>query len=56
MACGRAIISTDVPGCRETVNVGENGFLVPARDIASLRAAIEKFIIDPTMIAQMGQR
>lgn len=56
MACGRAIISTDVPGCRETVNVGENGFLVPARDIASLHAAIEKFIIDPTMIAQMGQR
>lgn len=56
MACGRAIISTDVPGCRETVQVGENGLLVPARDIASLRDALEKFIINPTMIAQMGQR
>lgn len=56
MACGRAIISTDVAGCRETVVVGENGLLVPARDIASLRAAMEKFIINPTMISQMGQR
>lgn len=56
MACGRAIISTDVPGCRETVIIGDNGFLVPAKDIASLRAAIEKFILDPTMIKKMGQR
>lgn len=56
MACGRAIITTDVPGCRETVVIGENGLLVPARDIASLHAAIEKFIINPTMITNMGQR
>lgn len=56
MATGRAIISTDVPGCRETVTEGENGFLVPARDIASLRCAIEKFIINPALITQMGQR
>ncbi len=56
MACGRAIIATDVPGCRETVREGENGFLVPARDIASLRKAMEKFIINPGLIAQMGQR
>lgn len=56
MATGRAIISTNVPGCRETVIEGENGFLVPARDIAALRAALEKFIMDPTQIVQMGQR
>lgn len=56
MACGRAIITTDVPGCRETVVDGENGLLVPARDIASLHAAIEKFIINPSMITNMGQR
>lgn len=56
MACGRAIITTDVPGCRETVQAGENGMLVPARDIASLRTAIEKFIINPDLITQMGQR
>lgn len=56
MACGRAIVSTDVPGCRETVIVGENGYLVPARDITSLRQALEKFIIDPDLIKSMGQR
>lgn len=56
MACGRAIISTNVPGCRETVVPGVNGFLVPARDIASLRAAMEEFIIKPELITQMGQR
>ncbi len=56
MACGRAIISTDVPGCRETVIAGENGYLVPARDVASLRAALEKFIIEPGLIKTMGQR
>lgn len=56
MACGRAIISTDVPGCRETVIAGENGKLIPARDIAALRDAIEEFIINPAMISQMGQR
>jgi glycosyltransferase involved in cell wall biosynthesis len=56
MACGRAIVSTDVPGCRETVIEGENGYLVPARDVASLRQALEKFIIDPDLIKTMGQR
>jgi glycosyltransferase involved in cell wall biosynthesis len=55
MACGRAIISTNVPGCKETVNVDVNGFLVPARDVASLREAMEKFIINPELIVQMGQ-
>lgn len=56
MACGRAIISTNVPGCKETVKVGVNGFLVPARSVASLREAMEEFIIKPELIAQMGQR
>ncbi|HSX19741.1 MAG TPA: glycosyltransferase, partial [Gammaproteobacteria bacterium] len=56
MACGRAIISTDVPGCREAVVHGDNGLLVPARDIASLRAALEEFIINPTRIVSMGKR
>ena len=31
-ACGRAIVTTDVPGCREVVRHGENGLLVPVRD------------------------
>lgn len=39
-ACGRAIITTDVPGCREVVNHGENGLLVPVKNATALAEAI----------------
>lgn len=55
MATGRAIITTDAPGCRETVEEGVNGFLVPVRDSASLAAAMEKFIIELELIDRMGK-
>jgi len=55
MAMGRAIITTDTPGCRETVIDGKNGFLVPARDVSSLVQAIEKFIQKPIKIEMMGK-
>ncbi len=38
MAMGRAVITTDVPGCRETVVDGINGFMVPPRDLPALVA------------------
>lgn len=47
MAMGRAIVTTDAPGCRETVIEGVNGFLVPPRDPVALAEAMEKFISDP---------
>jgi glycosyltransferase involved in cell wall biosynthesis len=56
MAMGRAIITTDAPGCRETVIEKENGFLVPVRDAGALAAAIRRFAADPTLIARMGKR
>lgn len=56
MAMGRAIITTDAPGCRETVIENENGFLVPVRDAAALATAIRRFITDLTLIVRMGQR
>lgn len=56
MATGRPIVTCDVPGCRETVIDGENGFLVPAKDVNSLADAMEKFILDPALIPQMGQK
>ncbi len=56
MACGRAVIVSDVPGCRETVVDGDNGLLIEARNTTSLRDAMDKFIINPTMIAKMGGR
>jgi lipopolysaccharide/colanic/teichoic acid biosynthesis glycosyltransferase len=56
MSTGRPVITTDAPGCRETVKHGENGFLVPAGDTAALAAAMEKFITQPQLIAPMGAR
>ena len=56
MAMGRPVVTTDVPGCRETVRDGYNGFLVPARDYASLTLAMERFIKEPSLIASMGKR
>jgi glycosyltransferase involved in cell wall biosynthesis len=43
-ASGRAIVTTDVPGCREIVQHGENGLLVPARDGAATAAAITDLV------------
>ena len=56
MATGRPIITTDVPGCRQTVRNGENGFLVPAKDAAALAEAMERFILSPHLIPRMGRR
>lgn len=54
MAMGRAVITTDAPGCRETVIEGVNGYLVPPRDAVALAAAMEKFIAEPGLAARMG--
>jgi glycosyltransferase involved in cell wall biosynthesis len=56
MAMGRAVVTTDAPGCRETVVEGVNGFLVPSRDSAALEKAMERFIDAPELAAQMGAR
>jgi len=56
MATGRAIITTDAPGCRETVQDGVNGFLVPVRDVDALVAAMNKFLHDPELVEQMGKQ
>mgnify|MGYP003669282390 CR=1 FL=1 len=55
MAVGRAVITTDAPGCRETVEVGRNGLLVPVRDVDGLVAAIESMIAAPQTVIRMGQ-
>lgn len=56
MAMGRGVITTDAPGCRETVVNGDNGFLVPVKDADALAQAMLRFIVQPELIAQMGQR
>lgn len=54
MAMARPVITTDAPGCRETVIEGENGFLVSVRDPDALAAAMERFILQPDLIDKMG--
>jgi len=56
MSMGRPIITTDAPGCRETVIDGKNGFLVPVKDVDALKSAMEKFILEPDLISQMGKQ
>jgi glycosyltransferase involved in cell wall biosynthesis len=54
MAVGRPILTTDVPGCRETVVDGENGFLVPAFDVEKLTKKMMWFVEHPEQIESMG--
>lgn len=54
MAMGRPVVTTDTPGCRETVRDGSNGFLVPPRDADALYEAMMRFVRDPALIAPMG--
>lgn len=55
LAMGRPVVTTDAPGCRETVEYGENGFLVPVKDVSALAAALDRFILDPELAPSMGK-
>lgn len=55
MAMGRPILTTDVPGCRETVRHERNGLLVPARNVAALQAAMVRMIENPGEREAMGR-
>lgn len=55
MAMGRPIITTDAPGCRETVVVGQNGYLVRPRDADSLFEAMMRFVEEPATVKPMGE-
>ena len=53
-AAARAIVATDVPGCREIVRPGENGWLVPPRDAPALADALREAISQPDLCARYG--
>lgn len=55
-ATGRAIIATDVPGCREVVIEEKNGLLVPARQSRPLAEALQRLITNPALRQSMGQQ
>ncbi len=54
-ACGRPIIATDTPGCRDVVVHGETGLLVPSRDPESLANAIIELARNPGLRERMGK-
>jgi glycosyltransferase involved in cell wall biosynthesis len=55
MSMGRPVVTTDVPGCRETVRHQYNGFLVPPRNSTALADAMKRFMNNPELAAAMGR-
>ena len=55
-ACGRPIVTTDRPGCREVVRHQQNGLLVPVRDSRALAEALKTLIGDAALRKQMGKK
>jgi glycosyltransferase involved in cell wall biosynthesis len=53
-ACGRPLVATDVPGCREVVHPGKTGLLVPFDDAPALADAIERLATSPELRARYG--
>jgi len=53
-ACGRAVVTTDVPGCRDAIEPEKTGLLVPVRNVAALADAIQSLIEDRYRRMQMG--
>lgn len=56
MSMGRGVITTNAPGCKETVIEGDNGFMVPVGTIDELAEAMLKFVETPGLIEHCGRR
>ena len=54
-ACGRPVITTDVPGCRDSIQQGITGVLVPPYDAESLANAVHDLLSDPVRCKAMGE-
>lgn len=54
MACGRAVITSDAPGCGETVVDGVTGLVVPQGDVPALAAAMRRMMAEPALVRAMG--
>jgi len=54
-ACGRAVVTTDVPGCRDAIEPDSSGILVPDHDAKRLAEAITKLIEDKALRQKMGR-
>lgn len=56
MASSLPCVTTDAPGCREAVRDGDNGLLVPVKNVGALADALQKLLLDPKMCRRMGLR
>lgn len=54
-ACGRAVVTTDWPGCRDAITPNETGLLVPIKDPVALADAIQRLIEDQDLRLAMGR-
>lgn len=54
-ACGRAVVTTDVPGCRDAIEAGQTGLLIPPRDAVALASAVQRLADDPALRQQFGE-
>lgn len=55
MACGRPVITTDAPGCGETIVDGVSGRVVPQNDAGALADAMREFLETPQLAEEMGR-
>jgi len=55
LAAGLPVVTTDTPGCRETVAEGVNGFLVPPKDALALADALDRLVSDAKLRKSMGR-
>jgi glycosyltransferase involved in cell wall biosynthesis len=53
-ACGRAVVTTDMPGCRDAIEAGVTGLVVPPRDSVALADAVQRLLDDGELRARMG--
>lgn len=54
-ACGRAVVTTDHPGCRDAIRADESGLLVPVKNAVALADAIQKLVESPELRRWMGE-
>jgi glycosyltransferase involved in cell wall biosynthesis len=55
-ASGRAVLATDIAGCREAVSAGQNGLLVPAKDVPALADAMSRLATDEALRRTLASR
>ncbi len=55
-ACGKPIVTTDAPGCREIVRHNENGILIPQKNVEALIFALRDLIVDKSLRIKMGKK